>query len=75
MYSLNCLLLASFSRMEAERCTMNDLLMRTSVRIQGRMSRLSPMAISTVVGKPFAINSIERKAESSTMSRWLEMKV
>ena len=34
--------------MGSPRCTMNDLLMRTSFLIHGYISRLSPMAISTV---------------------------
>ena len=59
----------SISRMVSERRTMNDLLMRTSFSIHGKMSKLSPIAICVVVGKPFSMSSTLSKAESSTMSR------
>ena len=56
------------------RLTMKDLFILTKVFIHGWMSRLLPMAISTEVEKPSFMRSTSRKAESRTMSRWLEMK-
>ena len=75
MYSLSRLLAISISRMERARSTINDLLTRTRSLTQGSLSRLSPMAISHVVLKPASISSLSSSAESSTMSRWLLMKV
>ena len=63
---------ASISRMLAERCTMKLRFTRTSFFIHGRMSRLSPMAISTVLPTA-SMNTMQRNAESMMMSRWLEM--
>ena len=73
MYSLSRLLLASISRRPTLRCTMNDLFTLTRVLIQGCSSKLSPMAISTVLSKPSPMSSTSSRAESSTMSRWFEM--
>ena len=63
---------ANISRMDAERCTMKLRFTLTSFFIQGRMSRLSPMAISTVLPM-CSTNRMHRKAESRMMSLWFEI--
>ena len=75
MYSASSLDAASICRIGSERCTMNDLLRRTMSFTQGSLRRLSPMAISVVVSQPASKSSMWSSAESSTMSRWLLMKV
>ena len=51
--------------------TMNDLFTLTKSFTHGSASRLSPIAISQVVLNPESSNSLSRKPESNTMSRWL----
>ena len=63
---------ANISRMDAERCTMKLRFTLTSFFIQGRMSRLSPMAISTVLSI-LPTKTRFRNAESNIISRWLEI--
>ena len=75
MYSDMRLLARNISDERKARSTVKALQMRTSSFTHTCDSKLSPMAISHVVGKPTSSNSLLRKAESSTISRWLLTKV
>ena len=75
MYRLISRLLSSSSLGESPLRTVKALFSLTSFFIHGYISRLSPMAISHVVGKWFSYSITSSMALSSTMSLWLDMKV